>query len=109
MTIHLWFPYSETMAHKRSTFPLHSNPPSYYEIRIRGKLDGRWSTWFNGFTITLTHSSDHSPITTLIGSVTDQAALRGILCKLWDLNLKLISVRDIEPDGEEGRDNDERS
>ncbi len=89
---------------------IHFFPPSAdrtlsYEIRIRGELDGRWSTWFNGLTIILTHSRDQSPITTLIGPVVDQAALRGILCKLWDLNLTLISVRLIEVDSKQGQEN----
>jgi hypothetical protein len=91
------------MAHENSRFPSGSDQPSSYEIRIHGELDGRWSSWFNGLTITLSHASGQSPITTLIGPLADQAALRGILCKLWDLNLKLISVRLIEVDGEEGR------
>ncbi|HEY42571.1 MAG TPA: hypothetical protein G4O11_01170 [Anaerolineae bacterium] len=91
------------MPYEKSRFPSGSDQLPSYEIRIRGKLDGRWSSWFNNLTITLTHTSNQSPITILIGSMADQAALRGILCKLWDLNLKLISVRLIEVDDEEGR------
>ena len=91
---------------KNSLLPSSSDQPLSYEIRIRGELDGHWSTWFNGLTITLTYTSDdRSPITTLIGPVVDQAALRGILCKLWDLNLALISVRLIDVDSKEGEEN----
>jgi hypothetical protein len=64
-----------------------------YQIQVRGKLDKSWSDWFNGLTITL-----ESGITTLTGPVADQAALRGILSKVWDLNLVLISVNRIEID-----------
>jgi len=63
-----------------------------YQIKVQGKLDESWSSWFSGLTITL-----EGDTTTLTGAVVDQAALRGILSKLWDLNLALISVNQIEP------------
>ena len=64
-----------------------------YEIRFKGHLDGRWAAWFDG--LSLTHSSDG---TTLIrGSVADQAALHGLLQKLRDLGLPLVSVTEINP------------
>ena len=62
-----------------------------YQIRVQGKLDKCWADWFNGMTIT-----SESGITTLTGAVIDQARLRGILSKIWDLNLTLISVNRIE-------------
>lgn len=62
-----------------------------YQIKVQGKLDEKWSDWFNGMTVTF-----ESDITTLTGAVVDQAALRGILDKIWDLNLTLISVNRIE-------------
>ncbi len=62
-----------------------------YQIRLRGRLDESWSGWFDGMTVTL-----DGDITTLTGAVADQAALRGILSKLWDLNLVLIYVNRIE-------------
>jgi hypothetical protein len=46
------------------------------------------------------------PTTTLVGPVVDQAALRGLLCRLWDLNLTLISVRRLAADGKEENTND---
>ncbi len=62
-----------------------------YRITVQGRLDESWSRWFNGLTIECT-SADDAIITTLTGPVVDQPALRGILNKLWDLNLILISV-----------------
>ena len=58
------------------------------EIRVKGKIDRGWSDWFDNFTIT--HSSDGDSI--LTGPVRDQSELRGILSKLADLGLELISV-----------------
>ena len=66
-----------------------------YRIRVQGKLDDRWSEWFSGLTITV--ESESPPVTKLVGII-DQAALRGILNKIWDLNLALISVMPIEAD-----------
>lgn len=61
---------------------------SRYEIRLRGHLDSSWRDWFDGFT--LTHGVDGS--TTLTGPVTDQAALHGLLRRVGDLGLTLISL-----------------
>jgi hypothetical protein len=79
-----------------------------YEIQVQGELDRNWEAWFSGLTVTLTGNaaSEQPPTTTLIGPVADQAALRGMLCKLWDLNLTLISVRRVETDGKEEYEND---
>jgi hypothetical protein len=66
-----------------------------YQIRVQGKLDDRWSEWFSGLTITV--ESESSPVTQLVG-VIDQSALRGILNKIWDLNLVLVSVTPVEAD-----------
>lgn len=63
-----------------------------YEITVEGTLDAAWTDIFNGMTITLIPQDKGKPLTTLKGEVHDQAALRGILNKLWDLNLRLISV-----------------
>jgi hypothetical protein len=65
-----------------------------YEIRLEGHLDFRWAAWFDG--LSLTHHSDG---TTLIhGLVADQAALHGLLQRLRDTGLPLLSVTRIEPD-----------
>ncbi len=67
--------------------------PGRYEIRLQGHLDTRWAAWFDG--LTLTRDSDG---TTLIhGPVTDQAALHGLLQKVRDLGLPLLSVTHAEP------------
>ena len=68
----------------------HSKEQDLYQIEIAGSLDARWSEWFSGLTITA-HESE-PPRTTLTGRV-DQTALRGIVNRLWDLNLTLISVQ----------------
>ena len=67
--------------------------PVTYQIKMEGKLDENWSDWFSGMTIT-----PENDITVLTGPVADQSALRGILTKIWDLNLILISVNRIEID-----------
>ncbi len=65
-----------------------------YQINLEGWLDAAWSDWFSGMTITYKQGSP--PTTTLTGTVLDQADLRGILAKIWDLNLTVISVNRIE-------------
>jgi hypothetical protein len=59
-----------------------------YEIRLKGHLEARWSDWFDG--LTFTHASDGTTI--LYGPVADQAALHGLLAKVRDLGLPLVSV-----------------
>lgn len=66
-----------------------------YEIRVKGNLDLRWSDWFDGFSITPVDDGE----TLLIGSVADQAALHGMLHKIRDLGLPLLSVQRLEGDG----------
>jgi hypothetical protein len=61
-----------------------------YQIKVKGMLDRRWSDWFNELTIEI--ESVDPPVTTLTGPVIDQARLRGIISRLWDLNLTVISV-----------------
>jgi hypothetical protein len=66
--------------------------PEIYGIRIQGHLQDRWAEWFEG--LTLTRESDGT--TTLCGPLPDQTALHSILLKIRDMNLKLISVSQIE-------------
>jgi hypothetical protein len=63
-----------------------------YQIQVQGAIDQRWTGWFAGMTI---ETDGATSVTILTGSVADQAALRGILTKLWDLNLDLISIHRI--------------
>ena len=66
---------------------------SRYEIRVKGILDGRWTAWFEDLQV----SSDGAE-TVISGPVADQAALHGLLTKVRDLGLFLISVRHLDPD-----------
>jgi hypothetical protein len=68
------------------------------EIRIKGQIDERWSDWFEGLTIT--HSDQGE--TLLTGEVADQAALYGLLAKLRDLGLPLVSVKHVGSELQEG-------
>jgi hypothetical protein len=63
-----------------------------YEIRVKGNLDLKWSDWFGGFSITPVDDDE----TRLIGAVADQAALHGILHKIRDLGLPLLTVQRLE-------------
>jgi len=68
--------------------------PEFYEIRVEDRLpDEVWSYWFEG----LTTRFEASGITVLSGLIVDQSALHGVLGKLHDLHLKLISVNRIDP------------
>ena len=70
------------------------NEGGSYEIRIQGRLDARWADWFDG--LSLTHESDGT--TVIHGPVADQAALHGLLQKVRDVGLPLVSVICVEPD-----------
>jgi hypothetical protein len=70
--------------------------PDIYQIVLQGHLCGQWSDWFDGFILTL----DERGQTIMVGPVTDQAALHGLLKKIRDLGLPLISVNRLDP-GEE--------
>ena len=63
-----------------------------YQVQVQGWIGERWANWFDGMAMTYQGTEDDSPITVLTGPVVDQAALRSLLTKIWDLNLTLISV-----------------
>jgi hypothetical protein len=65
-----------------------------YEIRLKGHVDRRWAAWFDGLSLSL--ESDGT--TTIHGRVADQAALHGLLQKVRDVGLPLVSVICVEPD-----------
>ncbi len=67
-------------------------PPEDYELRIDGHLDQNWSAWFGD--LTLTHDADGT--TTLRGAVADQAELHGLLAKVRDLGVTLLSVKTLD-------------
>jgi hypothetical protein len=69
------------------------NQPVVYQIRIKGHLGHQWTDWFGGLTITLEDNGE----TLLTGPVIDQAALHGLLKKVRDLGLPLLSVNCVEP------------
>ena len=66
----------------------------WYEIRLHGRLDPRWTTWFDGMNV----SPDTDGTTVLYGRVADQAALHGLLARLRDLSLPLVSVTQVDPE-----------
>lgn len=67
--------------------------PARYEVRVEGVLDGRWSEWFEGL-----HLQNQSGETILSGTLPDQPALHGILDKVRDLGLTIITVRRLPPE-----------
>jgi hypothetical protein len=67
-------------------------PAPTYEIRLRGELDPQWSSWFDGLRVECSAPGE----TVLVGPVTDQAALHGVLTRIRDLGLPLLSVRVVE-------------
>ena len=69
-----------------------SDQPAVYQIRVKGHLGHEWTDWFEGLTITLEDNGD----TLLTGPVIDQAALHGLLKKVRDLGMPLVSVRPVE-------------
>ncbi len=68
--------------------------PGRYEIRLKGHLDARWAAWFDG--LNLSHEGDGT--TVIHGPVVDQAALHGLLRKVRDVGLPLVSVVGVEPE-----------
>jgi hypothetical protein len=99
---------------KKSNQPSVRNNGGVYEIKIKGLLDDHWQPWFEGMTIKRHESAEAGQDSTLIrGWIVDQPALHGLLAKIRDLNLALISVTEIKsadlinPEGdqnEEGKD-----
>ena len=69
-----------------------NNKTTHYEICVRGHLAAHWADWFDGLSLHTSFAADGEPITMLVGDITDQSALSGLLVQLSDLNLSLISV-----------------
>ena len=68
------------------------DPVPEYEIRVAGRLTSRWSAWFDGLTV-----ATDGGITVIRGPVVDQAALHGLLQKLRDVGIPLISLTQLPP------------
>jgi hypothetical protein len=62
--------------------------PEHYQIRVKGRLERRWESWFDGLRLSIDHDT-----TMLSGTLTDQAALYGVLLKIRDLGVPLLSVQ----------------
>ena len=65
-----------------------------YEIRLQGHLDSRWAAWFDGLSLT----NERDGTTVISGWVLDQSALHGLLQKVRDVGLPLVSVTQVDPD-----------
>ncbi len=65
----------------------------FYEIRVKGHLDNHWATWFECMTLTAEDCGE----TLLSGAILDQSALQGIILRILDLGLPLLSVSRVEP------------
>ena len=72
-----------------------THPPVLYRIKVKGRLSRSWSDWFEEMVISFCGKE-----TTLTGPVADQAALHGLLIRIRDLNLTLLSVKRLAPDPE---------
>ena len=78
--------------------PEHAYPTEFYEILVQGQLDSLWGPWFEGMRLANVENGESGAACTLIfGPVADQPALHGLLEKIRDLNLKLLSVRRVKP------------
>jgi hypothetical protein len=82
---------------EKPNFRTDMDAPKIYQIRLEGHLDQQWTEWFEGLTITLEDNGD----TILTGSVIDQAALHGLLRKVRNLGIPLLSVNQVLSDQED--------
>lgn len=81
--------------------PPHRNPnpfdsPANYQISVQGRIDSSWSDRLEGMTISLTPGEKDKSITTLVGVLSDQAALAGVLNTLYELHMAVLSVKRLE-------------
>jgi len=68
-----------------------------YQITVEGKIDASWSDWLGDMRLITRKEADDMIVTTLSGVLTDQVALRGLLNRLWDLNLVVRTVQQVDP------------
>ncbi len=81
--------------------------PTIYQLKVQGRLRESWSEWFNGMSIQFVIEADGSPVTTLMGPVVDQTALHGLLHKIRDLGLPLLSLSRVQIEQQPPRNRDE--
>jgi hypothetical protein len=76
----------------------HVSQKAFYQIKVQGRLETEtgWEEWLNGMTASFEEDPAHTPVTVFTGPVRDQAALRGIVNKLWNMNLTLLSLNRLE-------------
>ena len=77
------------------SYPKNTNNPQNYRIRVQGKLDDSWSVWFDGMVVESQIDISGESVTTLSGWIPDQSALHGILNKIRNMGLKLLSVEQV--------------
>jgi hypothetical protein len=75
---------------------LRLDQPVTYRVKVRGRLDEGWSAWFYDLAVTVALSDGGAAITTMTGTVRDQAALHGLLARIRDLGLPLLSVEVVD-------------
>ncbi len=87
---------------KEASSGIDGNEASYYEVRVKNELKKDWSCWFEDMTITHLESG----VSLIRGKIRDQSALNGLLCKLWSLGLKIISVTELSETDKENNGHD---
>lgn len=78
-----------------------TNQVAMYQIKVHGRIDESLANWFEGFETAVQREDEGQLVTTLTGMIPDQAALQGVLSTIGTLNLKLISVTQIEPNADQ--------
>ena len=78
------------------TNPQNPVEPSDYRIKVSGKVKESWTEWFNGMRIEFEMEGGEKPVSTLTGLLADQSALFGVLGKIRNLGLKLLSVEQVD-------------
>jgi hypothetical protein len=69
-----------------------------YVIKVKGHIDEDWSSWFEDMAVATSYAEDGTPVTTFTGQLNDQAALHGVLARIRDIHMPLISVNQVELD-----------
>ena len=77
--------------------PERPDSEAIYAIQLAGKLSPAWSEWFDGLSITVIGEEEGELKTLLVGPIKDQAALRSLLGRIWNLNLTILFVQRLEP------------